>query len=688
MRNIQLVIALFLVFICLKVKGQNDEVPKISLKYGIVAKTFQDSVVLRWAPNSPNALPAHIEAGVWIEKLSVSGKYPYKIGNWERITKSPIKPASIENFNKDVSKKNEFAMLGAQLLYGKIPNSPGASEIEQVKDQASMLNSLFSLAMLGCDYSPMAAQLMGLRTSISIKIKPEEKIFFRIYSAYRNSLFSVDTTMTFSTYNEWNADQRPKFLNAVSMEKLVELRWPFNKELYRWSGFYIERSIDGKSFERLNKKPYIIMSTESKMDVYYRDSVQNYIKYYYRIQAIDPFGDLTDYSEIIPCYGSDKTPPGKIRLNEKTNEGNGIKLDWTFEKSKPDLDLDHFIVKKGPGVDFIQDTIIVLPKSTYTYYFDQKAKIKSTYFEIVAVDTAGNSTSSNPVRYFIPDTEPPKIPEAFTATIDTNGIVHLNWKIDSLDELLGYRVFRKNALNHEFVCLQQGFLKQAEFTDTLALNTLTNEIFYSVAAIDESYNMSKLAETIRLEKPDKIAPAPPQIYDYMLNSGKVTLRWQASPSEDVASYEIYRAEDAGIILPVQKGLKLTQFEFTDSLLANHKKYSYYLKSVDKSGLVSSYSFPLEIIAYTNNQKKNIQLIWLSEKDKTGFKWLDPNPKPDFYILFKDLGDGLLQYTNVDATQTQYLDKINTTKRIRYGIQAVYPNQSKSEIYTLDWKSNN
>lgn len=682
-----ILIATFL-FLSGIILGQEGQVPKIVLKYEIVAKTFQDSIVLRWAPNSDNALPAHLEAGVWIEKLIVTGKLPYKIGKWERITKTPIRPAPIEGFNNDVSKKNEYAMLGAQLLYGKIPNSPVASEIEQVKDQASMLNSLFSLAMLGCDYSPLAAQLMGLRTRVSLKIKPEEKIFFRIYSAYRNTLFSVDTTMTFSTYNEWNADQRPKFLNAVSMEKMVELRWPFNKEFYRWSGFYIEKSKDGKNFERLNKKPYIIMSPEPKMDIYYRDSVQNYIKYYYRIQAIDPFGDLTDYSEIIPCYGSDKTPPSKIRLNEKTNEGNGIKLDWRFEHDKPDSDLDHFIVKKGPGVDYIHDTIIVLPKNTYTYFFDQKAKIKSTYFEIVAVDTAGNSTSSNPVSYFIPDTEPPKIPEGFSATIDTSGIVHLNWKIDSLDELLGFRVFRKNALNHEFVCLQQGFLKQSNFTDTLALNTLTNEIFYSVAAIDESYNMSKLAETIRLEKPDKIAPAPPQIYDYMLNSGKVTLRWQASPSEDVASYEIYRADDTGKILSIVKGIKLSQFEYTDSLLAHHKKYSYYLKSVDKSGLVSNLSFPLEIIAYTNNQKKSIQLYWLSEKDKTGFKWLDPNPKPDFYILFKDLGDGLLQYTNVDANQTQYLDKLNTNKRLRYGIQAVYPNQSKSEIYTLDWNLNN
>lgn len=688
MRNKQLAITLFLVLIGLTVRAQDDKVPKINLKYGILAKTFQDSIVLRWAPNSPNILPAHLESGVWIEKLTVSGKYPYKMGNWERLTKEPIRPFPLEAFNNEATKKNEYAMLGAQLFYGKLPNSPTTSEIQQIKDQASMLTSLFSMTMLGCDYSPTAAQLLGMRKVVKVQIKENEKIFFRIYSAYKNPLFQVDTSMVFSTYGEWDVENSVHFLSAKSLEKLVELSWPFNKELYRWSGFYIERSNDGKSFTRLTKKPYIIMSPEHKMDIYYRDSVQNYIKYYYRIQAIDPFGDLTAYSEIISCYGSDKTPPGEMVLNEEHEQGKGIKLKWKFANGKADDDLDHFIVKKGTGVDHIVDTIKVLPKSTFTFFYDQKAKIKSTYFEIVAIDTAGNASSSNPVRYFIPDTEPPKTPEAFTASIDTNGIVHLKWKIDSLDELIGYRVFRKNALNHEFVCLQQGFLKQPEFTDTLALNTLTNEIFYSVAAIDISYNMSKLAETIKLTKPDKIRPTPPQIYDYMLNSGKVTLRWHASPSEDVANYEIYRADDTGKILPIVKGLKINQFEFTDSLLANHKKYSYYLKSVDKSGLLSDLSFPLEIVAYTNNQKKNIQLFWVSDKDKKGLKWIDPNPRPDFYILFKDLGDGLVQYTNVDAAQTQFLDKLNTTKRIRYGIQAVYPNQTKSEIYTLDWNINN
>lgn len=684
MRSNQIIIGVLLILFCQKLEGQINEVPKISIKYGIIAKAFPDSIVLRWAPNSANALPAHIEAGVWIEKLTVSGKYPYKMSNWEKVTKQPILPMPLDAFNNDATKKNEYAMLGAQLLYGKLPASPAVNEIQNVKDQASMLTSLFSMAMLGCDYSPTAAQMLGMRHVVKIKIKENEKIFFRIYSAYKQALFQVDTSMVFSTFGEWESLNTPQFLTAKSKEKEVELRWPFNKELYRWSGFYIERSADGKKFSRLNKKPFIIMSPDHTIDVFYRDSVQNYIKYYYRVQAIDPFGDLTGYSETVSCYGSDKTPPGQLVLNETHKQNDGITLSWKFAKEKADSDLDHFIVKSGTAVDHIPDTIQILPKNTFSYYFNQKAKIKSTYFEIVAVDTAGNVTSSNPVRYFMADTEPPKTPEGFTAKIDTSGVVHLSWKLDSLDELIGYRVFRKNNINHDFVCLQQGFLSATEFSDTLALNTLTNEIFYAVSAIDMSYNMSQLTSPVRLLKPDKIPPIPPQITNYKLNSKSATIQWGQSPSEDVASYELYRKDDTGTTILLSKNIDLNQTEYTDSTLADRKRYTYYLKSIDKNGLSSAYSFPLEIVSYVDKSIKNISLSWLSEREKIGFKWNDPNPKPAYYIIYKDLGEGIQQHKSVDAEQVQFYENMNKGNHIRYGLQAIYPNQKKSEIFTLEW----
>ena len=44
-----------LVFYCLEIKSQNNEnsVPKIEIKYQIMAKAYEDSIVLRFGPSCP-----------------------------------------------------------------------------------------------------------------------------------------------------------------------------------------------------------------------------------------------------------------------------------------------------------------------------------------------------------------------------------------------------------------------------------------------------------------------------------------------------------------------------------------------------------------------------------------------------------------------------------------------------------
>ncbi|MBK8819289.1 MAG: hypothetical protein IPN49_09450 [Saprospiraceae bacterium] len=683
-----LVTSFLMITLFFKADCQTNEVPKIKLKYGIIAKTYPDSIVLRWAPDDANALPAHIESGVWIERLKVTGKRPYQVSKWEKLTANPITPAALEAFNNEASKKNEYEMLVAQLMYGNLPQTVSKSEIEDVKDKASMTKSLFSITLLGCDYSASAATKMGLRYTIKEKIKEEEKIFFRIYSAFNHPLFESDTTITFSTYGEWDVVTNPKYLTTTSKEKAVELSWPHNKDLYRWAGFNIEKSNDGKNFSRLNKKPFLTMTNDRNTTVYYTDSVVNYIKHYYRIEALDPFGESAGYSEIVMGYGKDLTPPSEIVLNEKDNNGQSIQLNWKFVNGKADADVKHFIVKKGNEINNIKDTLLILNKNTYTYTDNFKATTKSTYYEISAVDTSGNVSYSNPVRYFIPDKEPPKVPENFKGTIDQNGMVKLTWDTDTLDQLAGYRVYRTNQVNHDFVCLQQGYLSTNEFYDTLSLTTLTDEIYYAVCAVDISYNHSKRSAPIKLIKPDKIPPIPPQIVHYNLGDGTANIEWSHSPSNDVVSYEVTRKLLSDTTKILKKIIAKENTKFEDTGLVHGEMYEYSIVSIDKVNLVSEPCFPLTIKAYTNKSTEELKLSWLADKEITGFTWNNLRKKPIFYIVYKDIGSGLEQYKNLPPSATEFSepDK-NKHDKLRYGIQAMYENQVKSEIYILDWKSN-
>lgn len=662
--------------------SQNNEntVPKIEIKYQIMAKAYEDSIVLRFAPTSPNALPAHIEGGISIEQKIVRGQFPYQISEWTGVNQQAIKPWPLEAFNTEAYKKNKEMLLVAQALYGNIPSSK-TDEIGKVKEQAELLSNLFYLSLLSADYNVMAANSYGLRYVIKTKIKPDEKLFFRIHNNFSHPLFKTDTTMTFVTYGEWEAPNDPTLLFIKNRERAVELSWPVNKELYRWSGFYIERSEDAINFERLNEKPFIVFRDDTKYDVNYIDSLHNnYHKYYYRIQAIDPFGDLTGYSQVVEGMGVDLTAPGPLSLEEHSDNGNGILLKWSFIEKVPS-DLKHFIVKKGNYINHVTDSIATIPPGTNSFYFPVKAQTRSTYFEVHAVDMAGNVRASNPVRYFLPDTEPPLAPAGFIAQIDTNGVATLRWSPDTLDELVGYRVYRKNAADHKFVCLQEGYLVDTVYHDTLNLKTLTDEVYYAVSAIDLSYNHGKMSEPIKLVKPDIVPPYPANIIDYQLSDGAIRFAWTKSPSEDVVSYSILRENPAtGESQILKKDIQTNVLSYTDNSIQRGILYQYKVIAKDEGGLESVPSFPLTIKAYTNTTYENIEVRIIEDNSGKGIEWTVPKEKPLFYIIYKDEGKGMTQFANSGPNDSRYFIS-GITSIINFGLQAIYPDQVKSPIFT-------
>lgn len=663
-------------------RSQNTEngVPKIEVKYQIMAKAYEDSIVLRFAPTSPNALPAHIESGVSIEQKSVRGKFPYQIEEWTSVNQETLKPWPLQSFNQEEYKKNKDMLLVAQALYGNIPTTK-TDEIGKVKEQAELLSNLFYLSLLSADYNVMAANSYGLRYVIKTKIKQDEKLFFRIYSKFKHPLFQIDTTMTFVTYGEWEAPNAPTLLFIKNKERAVELSWPVNKELYRWSGFFIERSADGINYKRVNEKPFLVFRDDTKYDASYVDSLeQNDQKYFYRIQAIDPFGDVTGYSQVVEGMGVDLTAPGPLTLEEISDNGNGIKLKWAFLEKEPS-DLKHFIIRKGNYVNHIWDSIATIQPGIHTYFYPDKAKSRSTYFEVHAVDKAGNVRASNPVRYFLPDTEPPLAPLGFKGQIDTNGVATLWWSPDTLDELVGYRVYRKNAADHKFVCLQEGYLSDTFYHDTLNLKTLTDEVYYAVSAIDLSYNHGKMTEPIKLLKPDIVPPYPANIIDYKLSDGTIWFAWSKSPSEDVVSYSIIRedlSKDENQVL--KKDIPTNTLSFTDNSISGGTTYQYKVIAKDEGGLESAPSFPLTIKAYINTKVEGIEVRKIDDKSGKGIEWTAPKEKPLFYIIYKDEGKGMMQYANSGPNDTSYYLSGNTSI-INFGLQAVYPSQVKSQIFT-------
>lgn len=683
-----LVLFVGIIIAIFQVNGQSKEAndnSKIEVKYGLLAKPSPDSIVLRFAPIQYYMLQPHSLAGVWLERLIVrDGKVN---GKWERINSSPIKPWQEYQFNNDYCKKNEYAMTVAMLLYGNLKSGEAQDFSGNLKQKSDMLNSLYSMATLGCDLSVLAANSFGARWVDHYKIKENEKVFYRIYNAIDYPLFQVDTSLTFVTYDEWNIKQSPRFLSAESGERYVELSFDFNKNLERWSAFNIERSADnGKTFTRVNKKPYLVIDTARISKIYYQDSVVNYIKYIYRVQGIDPFAETSAYSNEVIGMGRDKTPPGSITLINNEQETKGIKLSWHFNENFGNSDLLNFTIRKGPGINNMNTIVAKVSAKTFEYYDPSPAVKHSVYYEIMATDTAGNVTFSNPVRYFIADTDPPKPPDGVVAKIDSNGIVSLHWELDTLDEILGYRVYRTNDIKHEMVCLQEGYLSSNSFFDTLSTKTLTREVYYTVVAVDYSYNHSQRSKVIRLIKPDAVPPIAPQFIDYNVRASGVFLKWDLSPSADVEEYQLIRNLVSDSTQIFKTNLSKYTDHYIDTSLFEQKFYQYKLFAMDSSGNKSAASFPVLIRTYSRNVEADINLRWIDPSSKIGFTWQKPNEIPIFYIIYRDAGNGFQQIANAKSEDTRFMlppSILNQYSKPSYGLQAVYSNQLKSKIYIIN-----
>ena len=231
---------------------------------------------------------------------------------------------------------------------------------------------------------------------------------------------------------------------------------------------------------------------------------------------------------------------------------------------------------------------------------------------------------SFPKRLVLQDISPPAIPHNFTGSIDSVGLVTLNWDSNVEEDLWGYYVYATNDTLTEFLRVTPRPIVATIFLDTVAIKTLTRSIYYRIAALDNKSNVSKFSNVIELKRPDKVPPSPAIITVLDPREDGIALMWMPSPFVDVKSQTLER-KVKGKEWEVIARMNPFQKVYLDANANSGKIYSYRINTKDESGNNTytdqnpsirswertTYAPPYELTAVKNNNK--VVLSWKFDK---------------------------------------------------------------------------
>ncbi|MDZ7724201.1 MAG: hypothetical protein U5R06_15690 [candidate division KSB1 bacterium] len=181
--------------------------------------------------------------------------------------------------------------------------------------------------------------------------------------------------------------------------------------------------------------------------------------------------------------------PGSMLL--KNDAGTALTLQWN---SSPSLDVKGYIAYRGTDAQL--DSIGFYPASKRALRDDQLSKGKTYFYQIVAVDTAGNRSQpavSETVTFR--DYSPPP-PVQYVNAQKTETGIQLSWERVVDFDLKAYKIYRSTLPTGRFTEIATLSPETLRYTDQQG----TNESWYCVKAADTSGNESKVSRPTRAQE--------------------------------------------------------------------------------------------------------------------------------------------------------------------------------------------
>ena len=650
-------------------------------KIMVLARADVDSVVLRWAPTTPHGWRVANRTGYIVERRSGNGEFI-------RLTPDTLHPWSAFRFIDSLRVHMDHPYLGLVL------NALWADSVLMEADGTDTLSgyaarntNLFSYALFAADNDPSIAEAMGLRY-VDREVKTGDRYTYRIRlnepRDYRIDPGEADVLVSAAKKNS-----PPVNLSARGLERRIELRWD-PQPADEYTGYIVLRSDDGgKTFKQMNRRPIVIVTASDTTVLaqggFTDTTITNYKVYRYRVQGITAFGERGSLAEV-RASGRDLTPPPPPAVRNPTQIGRTtVQLEWEMPATTPDL--AGFVISRSAMADsnYHDLTRKPLPKSA-RQFTDKKADDAEPYYIVAAIDTAGNRAASFPLLGALIDTLPPAVPTGLRGTIDTNGVVHLSWNRNRERTILGYRILRANAPEHEFTQLTGEVCRDTAFTDTVDVKTLTRNVYYKIAAVNLRYNHSRASTPFALRRPDATPPEAPVFSDVQVSDSSVVLRWASSASPDVQAHVLSRrvapAEAWYEVATLGRGIS----QYVDRAVQRNIMYEYRVEAVDSSGLRSPARLTVqarpfdtgvrppvtELTAVFNQKDNSVSLNWVYTRTRT---------ESAYFVVYRSRnGAPITRYRSVDSGQTSFVDHEVTGPAVyEYAVKLMTHNGAESPL---------
>ncbi len=574
-----------------------------------VSGLYQDTIKVLWLPSSPEMYEEHYQSEIKILLMPWSE---------ERIPDSP------DFSNASQTKAINLKSIKTKLKEDSTKFDPSSLMLNSgvINNQDSLQGKMIFANML---FYTIANSKVAADLNMSISLKnpfDSEFIAYQIlYDKKENAIGRIENV------------ELPKFqfdsLKVSCNSKEAYLTWNVSEVKKEISFYNVMRSENSKQYSRINKTPIFHMSTDDEKEKhtakFIDKNIQEGKKYTYYLEGIDHLGNNRSRSNIVEV----NIPfplKGYILIDHVSFDKNAFILSAQCDKElQVDFDrISKCVLYAANEINSNYHKIKSFKLSTIEFKESFKLKSGQTkgFVKLALVSKSNDTLWSEPKYFFLRDSLPPVPPRNLKGEIDTNGYVRLEW--DPVDDnLLGYRVYRKNAIGEEFIEITSSFCAKPEYVDSISLNNLSSEIFYAVSATDQNYNSSEISEWIKLEKPDKIAPVPSFIKKNEISEEGIKLTFQLSSSSDF-DHAILQKQDS---IRFQNVLKTDKDStYVDSDIEPGSQLVYRLITFDHSGNTSvskpyvvTYepgfrSPPKRFRHEINREERFVELSWANPKD--------------------------------------------------------------------------